>query len=162
MKRSRVQFPPSPFFSCIGLKKKAKWLEKDLNLHLCVLIWWEMEGFHIKPPKDFSSFFKQNLYPGGWRRRLRRARRMLYYWAIKPSTLVLFLYTIDRRNFKFNLTVKKTTMDYSSWRCYDQLRSAPAWMAERSKAVDLSSIIVRCVGSNPTPGIFVKTKWPSG
>ena len=29
-----------------------------------------------------------------------------------------------------------------------------AWMAERSKAVDLSSIIVRCVGSNPTPGIF--------
>ena len=26
-------------------------------------------------------------------------------------------------------------------------------MAERSKAVDLSSIIVRCVGSNPTPGI---------
>ena len=31
-----------------------------------------------------------------------------------------------------------------------------AWMAERSKAVDLSSIIVRCVGSNPTPGIFAE------
>ena len=30
-----------------------------------------------------------------------------------------------------------------------------AWMAERSKAVDLSSIIFGCVGSNPTSGICV-------
>ena len=30
--------------------------------------------------------------------------------------------------------------------------SLGAWMAERSKVVDLGSIIVRCVGSNSTPG----------
>ena len=37
-------------------------------------------------------------------------------------------------------------------------------MAERSKAVDLSSIIVRCVGSNPTPGKIFDTvpEWLRG
>lgn len=29
-----------------------------------------------------------------------------------------------------------------------------AWMAERSKAADLSSVIYGCVGSNPTSGIL--------
>ena len=32
------------------------------------------------------------------------------------------------------------------------LHCIDAWMAERSKAVDLSSIIFGCVGSNPTSG----------
>ena len=33
-----------------------------------------------------------------------------------------------------------------------------AWMAEWSKAVDLSSIIYGCVGSNPTSGTHIHTK----
>ena len=33
-----------------------------------------------------------------------------------------------------------------------------AWMAERSKALDSSSSIFGCVGSNPTPSIFVEKK----
>ena len=49
-----------------------------------------------------------------------------------------------------------------------------AWMAEGSKAVDLSSILFGGVGSNPTPSIFLKNflvknniyitwhPWPSG
>ena len=51
---------------------------------------------------------------------------------------------------------------------YSKVSNKYAWMAEWSKAVDLSSILVRGVGSNPTSGIhsiyiFVGwlTDWPT-
>ena len=42
-----------------------------------------------------------------------------------------------------------------SYICIKRINVSHAWMAEWSKAADLSSVIFGCVGSNPTSGIRI-------
>ena len=48
----------------------------------------------------------------------------------------------------------RVSYDYNLTTITIYITTVVAWMAEWSKAADLSSVIFGCVGSNPTSGIF--------
>ncbi len=89
----------------------------------------------------------------------------MIYIHIRKYILILYAYQILEEGahlpYNYNGRVNQVIKNKKYFFCvcvYICEYIKYAWMAEWSKAADLSSVIFGCVGSNPTSGIYFHTR----